>query len=474
MRPPHCHPLRGPTPLGGPVKRYHAPNSADDLLLSTVCTAFLKAGHMRHGSKYEESVRSVFRDAIRVLGDRNFSQLTAWDVSKLVSACLKRGLSPSGTKYHIDVLHAAVRFYCTDENFNFKNPFNRTKIAGTNLGRPSKNHIGPNEIDDLKRDCINQDDEIRWMLALLIDTGARSSEIAGLALQDLRINDAIPHLIIEPKSWRLLKSKNSPRKIPLVGISNWAARRLLFEADPKQIYAFPRYIRDGKLTETHHKTLGAWLRSRHYNFGAHDLRVSFTNRLREAGCDEEARAHLLGIKKNWIYGSYGYGYGLEFLRERMSALDTTPSESSRRNTWGYDRILSPNQCASIIGTLISDKGAVNFKSIAKARVLDLPDVIRGIRHAKRQSYISFISDMTNGGAYVLTGNALLFTKSSAKARRRSRSQTIPRRIRRPACIMSPLPKLPQKNAGCFPPNSAQEPWHLRRHEKLLSHARGGV
>jgi integrase len=62
-------------------------------------------------------------------------------------------------------------------------------------------------------------DEGRWLIALLSDTGMRLSEAVGLHKDDVQINHKHPHLILKGHPWRRLKSKGSERIVLLAGKS---------------------------------------------------------------------------------------------------------------------------------------------------------------------------------------------------------------------------------------------------------------
>jgi len=70
------------------------------------------------------------------------------------------------------------------------------------------------------------DDDIRWLVAIICDTGIRLSEAAGLMLTDLCIDADTPYIDLKPHPHRRLKTVSSERKIPLIGLSLWAAKRL--------------------------------------------------------------------------------------------------------------------------------------------------------------------------------------------------------------------------------------------------------
>ena len=81
------------------------------------------------------------------------------------------------------------------------------------------------EIRLIQNECYKKDDDIRWLIALLSDTGMRLAEACGFLTEDLIIDADIPHLATRSHLWPLLETKGSQRKIPLVGASLWAAKR---------------------------------------------------------------------------------------------------------------------------------------------------------------------------------------------------------------------------------------------------------
>ena len=75
------------------------------------------------------------------------------------------------------------------------------------------------------------DDDLRWLIALLSDTGMRLGEAVGLLKSDIILDTETPHLNLIPHSWRRLKTSGSERKIPLVGASLWSAKSIK-QSDP--------------------------------------------------------------------------------------------------------------------------------------------------------------------------------------------------------------------------------------------------
>ena len=86
--------------------------------------------------------------------------------------------------------------------------------------------------------CKEIDDEMRWLIALISDTGMRLGETAGLLKEDIKLDEPIPYVDLKPHPWRTLKTKGSQRLIPLTKEALWASKRLL-EANNDSIFAFP-------------------------------------------------------------------------------------------------------------------------------------------------------------------------------------------------------------------------------------------
>ena len=84
---------------------------------------------------------------------------------------------------------------------------------------------------------------MRWLVALLCDSGLRLGEATGLTKDYLVLDHRIPHIKVKLHPWRSLKTVGSEREVPLIGISLWAARRIKNNWSPFK-FAFPRYTND--------------------------------------------------------------------------------------------------------------------------------------------------------------------------------------------------------------------------------------
>ena len=172
--------------------------------------------------------------------------------------------------------------------------------ASTRLPIPDDNLVA------IQKECVELDDDVRWLVALISDTGMRLAEAAGLLVSDIKLNAKVPHIALRRHPWRSLKTRGSERDIPLVGISLWAARRIV---ESQQDLAFPRYT-DGSGCNANSASaaINKWLKPR-----VPDGCVvhSFRDRLRNVECPLEIADAIGGWPTAAVGRKYASGYGLE-------------------------------------------------------------------------------------------------------------------------------------------------------------------
>lgn len=165
-----------------------------------------------------------------------------------------------------------------------RNPFSgvfHDRTAGVVARKP----IPIENIRNIQKACRDIDDDMRWLVALISDTGMRLAEAAGLLKSDIILDHDTPYVQLIKHPWRNLKTQGSQRLIPLVGDSLWAAERLL-EADTASHFAFPRYHRQTTTSANAASApLNKWL-SPYVPEGCtmHSFRHSFRDRLRQIEC----------------------------------------------------------------------------------------------------------------------------------------------------------------------------------------------
>lgn len=122
-------------------------------------------------------------------------------------------------------------------------------------------------------------------MQMLINTGARPSEIASLKPGTIRLDCDVPHISIEPID-RQVKTLTSERKVLLVGVS--------LEAAKSKPDGFPRYWDSPTLSATVNKYMRSQGLMETKAHVLYSLRHSFEDRLLAAGIDERVRRDLMG------------------------------------------------------------------------------------------------------------------------------------------------------------------------------------
>ena len=142
---------------------------------------------------------------------------------------------------------------------------------------------------------------------MLINTGARPSELLGLELADIHLAASVPFIHIQSNKTHALKTVHSERQIPLVGVSLDAAKKLVADNgwgkwQGKNMYAtgaINKYFRQSGLVTERDKSL-------------YSLRHWFQDQLTKNDVVDRAQAQLMGHK--FQRPKYGFGKDLSELR----------------------------------------------------------------------------------------------------------------------------------------------------------------
>ena len=238
-----------------------------------------------------------------ILGDRVLTEYRSVDVGQVRDELLSRNLSVLSIRRIFTTVKAIINLSITEHGLDIRNPFSQIYLPdGESKKRVS---IPVDTIREIQQACYQHDDDMRWLIALISDTGMRLAEATGLDINDLHLDEEIPYVDVKPHPWRSLKTKGSQRQIPLVGASLWAARRI--KANASSGYAFPRYTNHNRCNANSASNgLNKWLQS-HFreDIVIHGFRHALRDRLRAVQCPSEMIDQIGG----WSSGKIGEGYG---------------------------------------------------------------------------------------------------------------------------------------------------------------------
>ena len=254
-------------------------------------------------------------------GSKNINNYTRSDALKYRDYLIERGMVGSSVGRVLNSIRAIFNFAISEYALDFKNPFLGMyfdKSAGVSKRPP----IPIADIRKVQQQCRLMDDELRWLVALVSDTGMRLAEGAGLLKSDIILSADIPYISLKPHLWRPLKTSGSQRDIPLVGDSLWAAQRLS-DAFPESLFAFPRYNKkDVTNSNSASAALNKWLRQ-YVPEGCtmHSFRHSMRDRLRAIECQSEIIDRIGGWTSEGVGQGYGFGYPLNVLQDWIKRLE---------------------------------------------------------------------------------------------------------------------------------------------------------
>ena len=250
------------------------------------------------------------RYLLECLGDEQVEDLSPLDGAKFRDHLLSKALSSSSIRRIFSTIKSVINLSISEQGLLIENPFSKVFIPEDGMGKKRK-PIPAGVISTIQAACQRLDDDQRWLIALISDTGMRLSEACGLLIEDIKLDTNIPYVNIKPHKWRRLKTVGSERKVPLVGTSLWAAKRL--HDRERNGCAFPRYCSAEKVkANSASGALNKWL-SNHAPVGCviHSFRHSFRDRLRAVECHSDLIDELGGWKSGGVGNTYGSGYTLE-------------------------------------------------------------------------------------------------------------------------------------------------------------------
>jgi integrase len=255
---------------------------------------------------------------IEALGDKPINEYASSEAGKLRDVLLNKGLAVTSIKRMFGSIKAIINLAMAEHGIEGRNPF--SSIYMPDEVQEGRQPIPLDAIRRIQRDCIAIDDEMRWLLAIISDTGMRLSEAAGLHRDDIILDAPISYINLQPHSWRRLKTIGSARHIPLIGASLWAAKRI-HRNDSS--YAFPRYC-DGKICNANSASaaLNKWMKPRLKDDAVvHSFRHSMRDRLRAVECPSDIIDQIGGWSSSSVGNSYGKGYELPVLAKWMTMLE---------------------------------------------------------------------------------------------------------------------------------------------------------
>ena len=258
---------------------------------------------------------------IDACGDKHLDIYTKADANAFRDALIARGLAGSSLTRIFGTVRAVTNFAASEQGLTLNNPFAGVYYDRT-AGVSDRDPIPVETLLAIQGKCREVDDDLRWLVAMVSDTGMRLAEAAGLNKDDfVRHDDGSLTACIRPHPWRRLKTKGSEREVPIEGAARWAAERILEQASESQ-FAFPRYNKTN-ITNANAASgaLNKWMKEyAPEGCTMHSFRHSMRDRLRAVECPADIVDQIGGWQTDGVGHGYGAGYPITVLQKWMKAV----------------------------------------------------------------------------------------------------------------------------------------------------------
>jgi len=307
-------------PAGDKIKLDGAINDDETPKISDALDLYLRLKGVGKDKVFFRTAKRNIRYVIKVLGNKSLKSYSSSDGGKFRDWLLEEGMSVNTVKRVFSSIRSIINIAISEYGLDCSNGFARTYFPNDNIIHIRK----PLPIDKIKlvhKLCREYNDDLRWLVALLSDTGMRLGEGVGLLKSDINLNCEIPHINLVPHPWRRLKTKGSQRCIPLVGASLWACERIL-EYNNDSIYAFPRYTSVSICNaNSASAALNKWMKEKlSESYVIHGFRHSMRDRLRAVECPSDIIDKIGGWITAGVGQSYGQGFPLEVISKWMNKI----------------------------------------------------------------------------------------------------------------------------------------------------------
>lgn len=178
-------------------------------------------------------------------------------------------------------------------------------VVGVGSDSKKKHVPSPEELGTFLR--AFKDDPVATLLVFL---GGRISEVTGLMMSDLHLNEKQPFISIKPNSVRELKTANSIRDIPVFGRSLEALQEIITKHSDST-YLLPQYAseRGGSNASG---AMNKRFKARGFpNLTTHCFRHALKDLLRNSNCPESLLDEIQGHGTQTAAKNYGKGSSLE-------------------------------------------------------------------------------------------------------------------------------------------------------------------
>ncbi|MDG1208463.1 MAG: integrase [Paracoccaceae bacterium] len=244
------------------------PNLSDAMIL------YLRLKGQNKPPTFEATSKRGCSYLIDSCGVKALEAYTRFDATKFRDYLFDKGLKGASVARIFGTVRAVINLALSEFGLSIVNPFSNVYFDHS-VGVKERLPLQPEEITKVQAECYKADDEKRWLIALIADTGIRLAEGSGLLRSDFIEQDGILCVDIRPHPWRSLKTAISAKRI--------------FTQPGGGEFAFPNY-NDGQRTNANSASaaLNKWLKAKiRQGYTIYSFRHSMRDRLRAIECPSD-------------------------------------------------------------------------------------------------------------------------------------------------------------------------------------------
>lgn len=283
----------------------------DKPFLSDALALYLKLHQKASDTKFRQAVEREWDKLIAHCGDIPLESLARPQARSFVDQLLNTGLKTTSVRRALRSINAVLNMAFKELEIAKSQPFNALKITGEGSDSTHAEVPSVRELRELAAMLETKDSTTALIAGIMLETGPRIGEIAGLKVADVVLDAEVPYLRIAPNEWRDLKTKASEREVPLVGLSLKAAQKAVEQAGAG-VTLLPDYARTSG-NDAASAAVNKLLKP--YGITSHSFRHALKDRLREAGCPVDIRDAIQGHANGSIAETYGKGHTLKTMHQ---------------------------------------------------------------------------------------------------------------------------------------------------------------
>ena len=279
------------------------------LTLSEYPEEYIRLKGREDDKKFSNEVRNAIAFVQKFLPDKRPSEYSRVEVRKLIDEHIEAGLKTQSIKRRLGSIRAMINKVTLELELREDkvHAFEKPDIPGLGEDAENRKEFTFDQLQELRSIKAGRSSEVVWLIHLMLETGMRIKECCGLRKDDVSLDGNTPYLRINKNPFRRLKTKQSKRFIPLVGVALEAVKEAT-EANGDD-WLFPAYIDTDKKDSKNSNASAAINKRIKSVLGedaatCHGFRHTMQTRLRQASCPKDIRDELGGWSKS-ISDQYG-------------------------------------------------------------------------------------------------------------------------------------------------------------------------